>query len=470
MRRRAFITLLGGAAPWPLAARAQQSRKLFKIGFLSSYTAEAGKDLVGCFRKGLEELGWIDGKNISIEFRWAQGRAEQYPVLAAELVHLDLDLIAANSTPAAQALQRATRDIPVVFMSVSDPVASGIVKGLARPEANITGVSNFLPATSGKLLELLKSVAPNASRVVVLRDPDNAGKSLEVRELQASGPVLGLAIEVMDVRNVEEIAGAFAAIGHGPTALVTLADGVTILQPQADRRACGQTSTPRHLSGEGLRRCGRAHVLWPELLPALSTRRQIRGQNLEGCQARRLAGGIADDLRADHQPHCRQRYRRCDIGVLSDARRRGDRIGLLFLLRCISPQVAHLGSAGERGAFPVLGAKLTSRVLGATAAHDPNRTVRLNSQIGIYGISRDRKLLRLDVGSSDDFRSTSRLPRLMSLPNSTGVIGIPMPPSLASRALTLGSARPALISLLSFSTISAGVFLGAPTPNQLLAS
>ena len=228
MRRRAFITLLGGAATWPLAARAQQSRKLFKIGFLSSYTAEAGKDLVGCFRKGLEELGWIDGKNISIEFRWAQGRAEQYPVLAAELVHLDLDLIAANSTPAAQALQRATRDIPVVFMSVSDPVASGIVKGLARPEANITGVSNFLPATSGKLLELLKSVAPNASRVVVLRDPDNAGKSLEVRELQASGPVLGLAIEVMDVRNVEEIAGAFAAIGHGPTALVTLADGVTI--------------------------------------------------------------------------------------------------------------------------------------------------------------------------------------------------------------------------------------------------
>ena len=228
MRRRAFITLLGGAATWPLAARAQQSRKLFKIGFLSSYTAEAGKDLVGCFRKGLEELGWIDGKNISIEFRWAQGRAEQYPVLAAELVHLDLDLIAANSTPAAQALQRATRDIPVVFMSVSDPVASGIVKGLARPEANITGVSNFLPATSGKLLELLKSVAPNATRVVVLRDPDNAGKSLEVRELQASGPVLGLAIEVMDVRNVEEIAGAFAAIRHGPTALVTLADGVTI--------------------------------------------------------------------------------------------------------------------------------------------------------------------------------------------------------------------------------------------------
>jgi putative ABC transport system substrate-binding protein len=208
--------------------RAQPSRKIFKIGFLSSYSEQAGKDLVGCFQKGLKELGWIEGRNISIEYRWAQGRAERYPVLAAELAGLGLDLIASNSTPAAQALQRAVRDIPVVFMSVSDPVASGIVKTLARPEANMTGVSNFLPATSAKLLELLKFVAPNTSRVTVLRDPDNAGKWLEAQELQAGGPVLNLAVEIVDVRNVEEIESAFAAIRDGPTALVTLVDGVTI--------------------------------------------------------------------------------------------------------------------------------------------------------------------------------------------------------------------------------------------------
>jgi putative tryptophan/tyrosine transport system substrate-binding protein len=165
MKLREFITLLGGAAAWPLAVRAHPSRKIFKIGFLSSYSEQPGKDLVGCFQKGLKELGWIEGRHISIEYRWAQGRAERYPVLAAELAGLGLDLIASNSTPAAQALQRAVRDIPVVFMSVSDPVASGIVKTLARPEANMTGVSNFLPATSAKLLELLKFVAPNTSGV-----------------------------------------------------------------------------------------------------------------------------------------------------------------------------------------------------------------------------------------------------------------------------------------------------------------
>jgi putative tryptophan/tyrosine transport system substrate-binding protein len=226
--RRKFLATLGGAAMWPLAASAQPSGRTFRIGFLSSYTEQAGKDLVGCFQRGLAELGWIEGRNISIEHRWAQGRAERYPVLAAELARLDLDLIASNSTPAAQALQRATRDIPVVFMSVSDPVASGIVKSLARPEGNITGVSNFLPATSAKLLELLKSVAPDTSRVIVLRDPDNAGKWLEARELQDGGPVLSLAVEIVDVRNAEEIERAFAATRKGPTAVVTLVDGVTL--------------------------------------------------------------------------------------------------------------------------------------------------------------------------------------------------------------------------------------------------
>jgi putative ABC transport system substrate-binding protein len=229
MRRRDFITLVGGAAAWPVAARAQQLSRTRRIGFLSSYTEEAGRDLVGCFRKGLEQLGWIEGKNISIEYRWVEGRSERNSILATELTRLNLDLIACNSTPATQALQRATRDVPIVFMAVSDPVASGIVASLARPQANITGVSNYQPATAGKLLELLKTAIPDASRVLILRGPDNAGKTLEVRELEASGPRLGVTIQAIEVRNADEIERAFMDKGRGKgVAIVTLTDGVTV--------------------------------------------------------------------------------------------------------------------------------------------------------------------------------------------------------------------------------------------------
>jgi len=227
MRRRDFTTYFGLAvAAWPLTVRAQRMRR---IGFLSSYTAEGGKELVGCFRKGLQAAGWIEGRTISIEYRWAAGRAERYAALAAELTRLNLDVIACNSTPAAQALQRATQDVPVVFMTVSAPVDGGIVPSLARPLGNITGVSNYSPATTGKLLELFKSVLAKPSRILVLRDPANIGKLIDVRELQASAPKLGLTLEVIDVRNGEDIERALAAAGRSDgVGIVTLTDGVTL--------------------------------------------------------------------------------------------------------------------------------------------------------------------------------------------------------------------------------------------------
>jgi ABC-type uncharacterized transport system substrate-binding protein len=192
MRRRDFIKgFIGSGTAWPFAAHAQQSGRMRRIGFLSSYTAEGGKNLVGCFQMGLEQAGWVEGRNISIEYRWAEGRPERYSALAVELTRLNLDVIACNSTPATQALQRIMRDVPIVFMTVSAPVGSGIVRSLARPQANITGVSNYSPATAGKLLELLKTVRPNTSRVLVLRDPANIGKRIDVRELRASAPKSG---------------------------------------------------------------------------------------------------------------------------------------------------------------------------------------------------------------------------------------------------------------------------------------
>jgi len=233
MRRREFISLIAGVAltslPFrPITAQPQPKGKTARLGFLSAYPAETGKTLVGCFRKGLEQLDWIEGRNISIEYRWVGDRPERYAAFAAELVALKPDLIACNSTPAAQALARATPSIPIVFMSVSDPVASGIVSNLSHPQGNITGVSNYLSATAGKLLELFKTASPNVSRVLVLYDHANAGKALEVRELQASAPALGLALDIPQTRNGDDIARAISAISETSGAgIVALTDGVT---------------------------------------------------------------------------------------------------------------------------------------------------------------------------------------------------------------------------------------------------
>jgi putative ABC transport system substrate-binding protein len=177
----------------------------------------------------LRDLGWVKGRNIQFDYRWSGGAATPLPSLAAELVRLNPDLIIVSSTPGAQAVQKATREIPAVFVAVSDPVASGIVASLARPGGNLTGVSNFLPTTTGKLLELLKAATTSAVRIAVLRDPNNAGKQLELRELQVLGSNLGVAIEAVDVRAPDDIEDAFSYLNRiGADALITLVDGVTM--------------------------------------------------------------------------------------------------------------------------------------------------------------------------------------------------------------------------------------------------
>jgi putative ABC transport system substrate-binding protein len=229
MRRRELLKMGGGATvTWPIPAYAQQLSPK-KVGFLSSYTAQAGSELVGCFQNGLTQAGWIEGRDIGLSVRWAEGREDRYAPLAVELTKLDLDVIACNSTPAAQALQRVTRSIPIVFMSVSEPIESGIVVSLPRPAGNITGVSNYSPAITGKLLELLRSVLPAASRVVVLRDPGNAGKRADVQELQLNASKLGVTLQITDVRSGEDIERAFAASTFVQgTAVIALTDGVTL--------------------------------------------------------------------------------------------------------------------------------------------------------------------------------------------------------------------------------------------------
>ncbi|MBI3371460.1 MAG: ABC transporter substrate-binding protein [Betaproteobacteria bacterium] len=225
-RRDAVVALLVlGAAPRAFAQKAGNSKR---IGFLSSTSAAATAIWFACFKDGLAKLGWNEGQTIAIERRALQGGPELLPALAGELIRLNPDLIVAVGTPAAQVLHRATRDLPVAFVMVSDPVASGIVKSLARPEANVTGVSNFLPATTGKLLEFTKVVLPGASRIAFVYDPANAGKLLELQELRASAPVRGVSIEPHEVRTPADIERAFAAMTKSPPgALIIPADGVT---------------------------------------------------------------------------------------------------------------------------------------------------------------------------------------------------------------------------------------------------
>jgi ABC-type uncharacterized transport system substrate-binding protein len=228
--RRDFITLLGGAAAaWSLGARAEPTSKAFRVGYLSSYSAESGKALLACFQDGLRQLGWVEGQNLHFDYRWSGGAATPLPNLAQDLVRANPDVIVVASTPGSQAVHKATSQIPVVFVGVSDPVASGIVASFARPGGNITGVSNFLPATAGKLLELLRTVVPTATRFAVLRDPNNAGKQQELGELRIAAREIGVALEAADARSVADIDTAFSTIaGMNPDGLIVLLDGVTL--------------------------------------------------------------------------------------------------------------------------------------------------------------------------------------------------------------------------------------------------
>jgi putative ABC transport system substrate-binding protein len=236
MRRRELIMsfggLVGAAIVCPRALRGQQAAKK-KIGLLAPGTAK-NNPVADCFRNALREQGWREGGNFEFEARPFQGNdPERIRLNAEELVRLKPDMLFASGTPASQALQYATSDIPIIFAAVSDPVASGLVMTLGRPTGNITGVSNYLPATTGKLLELLKLAVPEHSRVMVMRDANNQGKTLEVQELKEAAGKLGVELSIQEVRTGEDIDQAFAATPMGgSTAAIILQDGVTYAHRQ----------------------------------------------------------------------------------------------------------------------------------------------------------------------------------------------------------------------------------------------
>jgi putative tryptophan/tyrosine transport system substrate-binding protein len=207
MRRRKFITLLGGAAAWPLAARAQQSERMRRIGVLTSLASDDPESMarIAAFLQGLQELGWSVGRNVRIDYRWGAGDAERARRHAEELVALAPNVILANGGSIMAPLQQVTRTVPIVFAAVADPVGSGFVSSLARPGGNSTGFANFEYGISGKWLELLKQIAPTVTRVAVLRDPAVASGSGQFGAIQAVAPTLGVEANPVGLRDAGEI-------------------------------------------------------------------------------------------------------------------------------------------------------------------------------------------------------------------------------------------------------------------------
>ena len=217
MRRREFISLLGGAAAWPLAASAQQPERVRRVGVLMLYPENdlEGQLRATASREGLQKLGWVVGHNVQIDFQWGLGDADWLRSAAAQLLQLSPDLVLANGTPAAKTMQQASRTVPVIFIAGSDPVLDGLVPNLAHPEGNLTGFYVFESSLGEKLLELLKQIAPNVSRVALLSNQLARPESWTAYAANAvrAAPRFGVELVEVPVRDASELEAAMAQWG-----------------------------------------------------------------------------------------------------------------------------------------------------------------------------------------------------------------------------------------------------------------
>jgi len=234
MKRREFITLIGGAAAWPLAARAQQSERVRHLaammGGRNADTDPEGRTWFAAFRQGLQELGWIEGRSFRADYRWPAGEPERMRLIAKEFVDLKPDVLFAASTPAVLALLQETRTIPIVFTNLSDPIGTGVVTSYAQPGGNATGFTAYEYSLAGKWLEMLKEVAPAARKVAVLFNPETAPYAHHYLSfIQTAAPDFGVTANAISVRSVGEMEKAVEAHAReAGTALVALPDGFTL--------------------------------------------------------------------------------------------------------------------------------------------------------------------------------------------------------------------------------------------------
>jgi putative tryptophan/tyrosine transport system substrate-binding protein len=226
MRRRDFIIVIGRAAvAWPVGVHAQH--KIPRIGFMGNSTAALETNLVDAFREGLRELGYEEGRNIAIEYRWADGNYDRFPTLAEELIAAKVDAIVTAGTPAALAVKRATTTVPLVMVAVGDPIGTGLVSSLARPGGNLTGLSSIAPDLEGKRLQLLREVVPALSHVAMFVNSLNPFHVSSMKQARAAAQAMGIKLQLHDIPKSEDLDDAFAAIRkERPDALLILADRV----------------------------------------------------------------------------------------------------------------------------------------------------------------------------------------------------------------------------------------------------
>jgi putative ABC transport system substrate-binding protein len=224
--RRELLAALGGAAAaWPLAARAQQAGKVPTIGFLGTTTASAWGPWTAAFVQRLRELGWIEGRNLAIEYRWADGRTGRFTEIAAEFVRLKVDVIVTGGLSAV-AVKQATSVIPIVFAVAADPVGTGLVASLVRPGGNVTGLSTQAPDLVGKRLELLREAVPELRRLAILANIGYPASVIDMSEVQAAAPTLGLEVVALEIQRAEDIAPAFEALKDRADALYVITDAL----------------------------------------------------------------------------------------------------------------------------------------------------------------------------------------------------------------------------------------------------
>jgi putative ABC transport system substrate-binding protein len=261
LRRREFITSLGGAAvAWPLKARAQRTERMRRIGVLvgSAESDPESVPRVTAFERGLTELGWVSGRNVLMDYRWAAGEYAHMQVLAKELVELQPDVLLASSTPVVAALARETGTIPIVFVVVSDPIGSGFIESLARPGGNMTGFINIESSLGGKWLELLKELAPGISRVAVMFNPDTAPHAeYYVRPFEVAAASLAVKPSTAPVRSAADIEQAIFDLGRATASgLIVLPDTFTTVHRGAIISAAASSNVPtiypfRYMAGDG---------------------------------------------------------------------------------------------------------------------------------------------------------------------------------------------------------------------------
>ena len=293
MRRREFMTLLAGAAAtWPIAASAQKPAKLPTIGLLGGGTPATQSQWAVAFTQRLRTLGWSEGSSIVIEYRWAEGRPERFAEIAAELVRLKVDVILAAGTEATLAAKQATAIIPIVFPVAGDPVGTGLVASLARPGANVTGVSNQSRDLAAKRLELFREVVRGLRRSAILVNAGYPAAVLEMGEVHSAARTLGIEVIPFEIRRSEDIAPAFATRRGRLCRWRPAVDR----QPHACQRPCAHRAPTDNLFATGVSRRRRSDVLWTELSGAQSPRRRSRRQDFARREAGRPPGRAADQV------------------------------------------------------------------------------------------------------------------------------------------------------------------------------